>query len=425
MAQALVAIKEMREKQQVLVTQARAELDKVTDTATAEERTAAETAHDRAMSEFDTLQGKIDREMKLIEAEERMNPRDPRRPIGDDRSIIPANDAEARNTAFRSFLRYGRDGMTAEERALIGPQRTMRDGADGREERAQGVNDATAGGYTVPQGFMDELIVAQRAYGPMADPGVCREIVTATGNMLPWPGVDDTAQKGRRIGENVQAAPAAQIAFNVRNLFAYKYTTDVCLVSSELLQDSAVNPEGVVRELMAERFGRVLNDDLTLGTGADMPVGLQYAAVSGYTAAASAAITFDDLIELEHSLDPAYRSMPGVAWMFHDTTLKALRKLKDGDGQYIWQPASVTANAPATISGYKYRINQSFPTIATGVKSVVFGDFNRYVVRRVKELLIRRLVERYADNDQVGFIGFARYDGTLADRLAVKALTHP
>lgn len=425
MAQALAAIKDMRIKQQTLVVQARSALEKITDDTTPADRTAAEGEHDAAMAEFDKLDASIAREERLIDAEARANPRDPRRPIGEDREVAPdaATAVEARSAAYRSYLRYGLEGLTPGERKLIGPQRSLATEGGG-ETRDQGVTDATAGGYLVPEGFSNELSVSMRAYGPMLDPGVTRELVTTTGNMIPWPSMDDTQNKGRRLGEGKQVNTAT-LAFGVHNLMAFKYTTDVVLVSSELLQDSAVDPETIVRDAMAIRLGRAVNDDLTLGTGASMPNGIEVAAAAGHVAAGAAVITFDDLIELEHALDPAYRKMPGVNWMFHDSTLKALRKLKDGDGQYIWQPASVVAKAPATISGYNYQVNQSMPAIGSGNRSVVFGDMNRYVVRRVKDFLVRRLNERYADFDQVGFIGFGRYDGALIDAAAVAALVHP
>lgn len=426
-------IRELREKQQRAVAQAREHLDKITDETPEADRRSAETAHDAALAEYDRIGGQIKREedqsareAELIEAETRS--REQRRPGQPDAEVDGARGGgktkdELRATAFRSMLRYGMERLDPEHRAALGTQATLSD-AESAALRAQGVVDSTAGGYLVPQGFMDELVVSLKAYGPMLDPGVTREIATTTGNLIPWPSMDDTANKGRRLTENTQVNTAT-LAFGVHQLFAFKYTTDVVLVSSELLQDSAIDPEQIVREAMAIRLGRVVNDDLTLGTGASMPTGIEYAAAAGYTAASATAISFDDMIELEHALDPLYRKMPGVRWMFHDTTLKALRKLKDGDGQYIWQPASVVAKAPATISGFGYEVNQSMPQIATGQRSVVFGDFQRYIVRRVKEFNVRRLNERYADFDQVGFIGFGRYDGALVDGKAMQALAHP
>lgn len=424
MPQAASRLKQLREKQLNKVNEARSILDGVADDATPEARADAERRHDAIMDEVDKIMAEVTREERLADAEARSNPRDPRRPSGEDRSIEPTNEdkAETRKKAFNAYLRYGAGELSPEEKDALGVFRRL--DPDKGEQRAMGVSDSTSGGYTVPQGFQDELVVSLKAYGPMLDPGITREIVTTSGNLLPWPSMDDTANKGRRIAENTTVNTTA-LAFGVKNLMAWKYTTDVVPVASELLQDSALDIEQVIRDAMAIRLGRIVNEEMTTGTGGTMPDGIAHAAPSGYTAASATAISFDDMIELEHSLDPLYRKMPGVRWQFADSTLKALRKLKDGDGQYIWQPASVVAKAPATIQGYSYEVNQAMAAIATGKRSVVFGDHNRYVVRRVREFLVRRLNERYADNDQVGFIGFARYDGALVDSKAIVGLDHP
>ncbi len=113
--------------------------------------------------------------------------------------------------------------------------------------------------------------------------------------------MDDTGNQGRRLSENTVVNPT-QLAFGVHQLFAFKYTTDVVLVANELLQDSAIDPEQIVRDAMAIRLGRVVNQDLTVGTGASMPTGIAYAASVGYTAASATAIAFDDMIETERSI---------------------------------------------------------------------------------------------------------------------------
>ncbi|UXN65826.1 phage major capsid protein [Phyllobacterium sp. A18/5-2] len=168
----------------------------------------------------------------------------------------------------------------------------------------------------------------------------------------------------------------------------------------------------------------MVNRHLTVGTGSAQPNGIVTAA-GATAAAAAAAIAFDDLIELEHSIDPAYRAAQSIRWMFNDNTLKLLRKIKDAEGRYIWQPADVRGGAPASLLNYSYMINQHVANVGASAKSVVFGDFSKYAVRRVKELTTKRLVERYADFHQVGFIGFARFDGELLDAAAVKVLAHP
>lgn len=408
-------ISELREKQQKLVSDARALLADIKDD-TAEARVAElESQHDAAMAEYDRLEARIRREEALEARERDLNAADDRRPNGEDRSVQGSrqeNADEARAAAFRSYLRHGLEDMPAEERKIV------------REMRAQAVGTDSKGGYLVPEGFMAELVKSLKAWGPMLDPGVTRVLTTTAGNSIPWPTMDDTSNEGSLIGENTQVTET-EVAFGTKTLEAYKYTSGVVLVSAELLQDSAIDVEGTVRSAMAERIGRIGNRHLTVGTGSSQPNGIVTAATAVTGVAAAAALTFDDMIELFHAVDPAYRDDPSVRFMFNDGTLKSLRKIKDTvTGNYIWQPADVRTGAPATILDKPYSINQAMAAIGASNKSVAFGAFNRYVVRMVREFAIRRLVERYADYDQTGFIGFTRLDGELLDAGAVKVLQH-
>ncbi|RVK61873.1 phage major capsid protein [Sinorhizobium meliloti] len=408
-------ITELREKQQKLVSDARALLADIKDD-TAEARVAElESQHDAAMAEYDRLEARIRREEALEARERDLNAADDRRPNGEDRSVQGGrheNADEARTAAFRSYLRHGLEDMPAEERKVV------------REMRAQAVGTDSKGGYLVPEGFMAELVKSLKAWGPMLDPGVTRVLTTTAGNSIPWPTMDDTSNEGSLIGENTQVTET-EVAFGTKTLEAYKYTSGVVLVSAELLQDSAIDVEGTVRSAMAERIGRIGNRHLTVGDGSAKPNGIVTAATAVTGVAAAAALTFDDMIELFHEVDPAYRDDPSVRFMFNDGTLKSLRKIKDTvTGNYIWQPADVRTGAPATILDKPYSINQAMAAIGASNKSVAFGAFNRYVVRMVREFAIRRLVERYADYDQTGFIGFTRLDGELLDAGAVKVLQH-
>jgi len=407
-------ITELREKQQKLVADARALLADIKDD-TAEVRVAElESQHDAAMAEYDRLEARIKREEALEARERDLNAADDRRPNGEDRSVQGGrheNADEARTAAFRSYLRHGLEDMPAEERKIV------------REMRAQAVGTDSKGGYLVPEGFMAELVKSLKAWGPMLDPGITRVLTTTAGNSIPWPTMDDTSNEGALIGENTQVTES-EVAFFTKTLEAYKYTSGVVLVSAELLQDSAIDVEGTVRSAMAERIGRIGNRHLTVGTGSSQPNGIVTAATAITGVAAAAAITFDNLIDLFHAVDPAYRDDPSARWMFNDGTLKALRKIKDAEDRYVWQPADVRTGAPATILEKPYSINQAVAAIGASNKSVVFGAFNRYVVRMVREFAIRRLVERYADYDQTGFIGFTRLDGELLDAAAVKTLQH-
>ncbi|MHC2540406.1 phage major capsid protein [Sinorhizobium meliloti] len=408
-------ISEMREKQQRLVAEARSLREEIKDD-TAEARIAEiDAAHDAAMAEYDRLEARIKREEALEARERDLNAADDRRPNGEDRSVQGGrqeNADEARAAAFRSYLRHGLEDMPAEERKIV------------REMRAQAVGTDSKGGYLVPEGFMAELVKSLKAWGPMLDPGVTRVLTTTAGNSIPWPTMDDTSNEGSLIGENTQVTET-EVAFGTKTLEAYKYTSGVVLVSAELLQDSAIDVEGTVRSAMAERIGRIGNRHLTVGDGSAKPNGIVTAATAVTGVAAAAALTFDDMIELFHAVDPAYRDDPSVRFMFNDGTLKSLRKIKDTvTGNYIWQPADVRTGAPATILDKPYSINQAMAAIGASNKSVAFGAFNRYVVRMVREFAIRRLVERYADYDQTGFIGFTRLDGELLDASAVKVLQH-
>ena len=412
-------ISEMREKQAKILADARALRDEITD-ATVESRVAEiDASHDAAMVEYDKLEARIARDEAVEKREAELNAADERRPIGEDRSVKPGAKPDTRTqeerhkAIFDKFIRSGISELDKEDRAFL----------KGLEDRAQSVGDNTKGGYFVPDQFQAELVKSLKAWGPMLDPGVTRMLTTATGASMSWPTMDDTANVGALISENAQVS-LSEASFGTRSLDAYKYTSGVVLISDELLQDSVMSVDGIINDAMAERIGRIGNTHLTTGDGASKPRGIVTAA--GTTAAAgAAAITFDDMINLEHAVDPAYRSDPSVGWMMNDATLKALRKLKDLNGAYIWNPADVMSGAPATISGYRYIINQAVADIGTTNKSVVFGALNRYIVRMVKDFAIKRLVERYADYGQVGFIGFTRFDGDLMDTAAVKTLLHP
>jgi HK97 family phage major capsid protein len=414
---------EIREKQAKLVADARTKLDEIKDDTTEARAKEIEAEYDRIMAEHDRLDARAQKEEELAKREAALERGDPRRPTGEDRTLDPNAPAEEQVTvdsAFRSFLRYGPGNLMPEERKVLATMRVR----DQPERRAQATTPDAAGGFLVPQGFMAELVKRLAAWGPMLDPGVTRQLETTAGNQLDWPGMDDTANTGVLLAENT-ADTDLDLVFNNRVLDAFKYSTRIIRVSEELLQDSAVDLEAIIRDAMAERIGRIVNQHLTVGTGTAQPNGIVTAASAGPAAGAAAAITFDDLIELEHSVDPAYRADPSCRFMMRDTTLKTLRKLKDLEGNYIWQPSDARSGAPATLLGYAYSINQAMAAVGASARSVVFGPFNRYIVRRVRELIVKRLVERYAEAHQVGFIGFARFDGEILDANAIKALVHP
>jgi HK97 family phage major capsid protein len=142
------------------------------------------------------------------------------------------------------------------------------------------------------------------------------------------------------------------------------------------------------------------------------------------TTASTTAITIEEILDLVHSIDPAYRNNAGgnVGFMFHDQTLKALKKLKDGENRPLWKP-SVREGEPDTFDGYRYWLNQDMAdTLAAAAKPILFGDFSKYYIRLVNAVEIRRADELFLANDLVGFFGFHRWDANLMDTAAIKHL---
>jgi len=242
---------------------------------------------------------------------------------------------------------------------------------------------------------------------------------TASGNDIPWPATNDTTIKAYLLTEAGNSeTSASDVTFSQPvTLKAYKYTSGMVRVSNEILTDSYFDMNTLLRDLFALRMGRGLNAAYTTGDGSDDVSGVVTGATSGATIG-SDSITYNNIVDLLHSVDPAYRA--NARFMFNDSTLKALRKLLDGSSQLpIWQP-QISNDVPATILGYPYTINQDVANIGTGLKSMLFGDFSKYVIRIVNGDRLLVVSETYAAYDQIGLVLFRRTDGHLVD-----AGTHP
>jgi HK97 family phage major capsid protein len=368
---------------------------------------------------FDKAAGEITGHLKAIEAEERsaevaakLQGQAEERAAGNFRSVdeqkaIEKNDREL---FTRAFL-LGPDSLAADEykqfRSMYGRTPIL---SDGGEQRAQVVGTTTAGGFTVPQDFWNQVQVAMKDYTGVIDanPFILN---TDNGRALPIPNSDDTGTLATLIAENT-AATDVDVAFTQTTMNAYKWTTGLVKISSELLQDSGVDIESFIQSKFGERLGRGWNLSWTTGTGSSQPQGVVTGSVLGVTAAAAVAFTSNEILDLIHSVDPAYRN--GARLMFHDTTLKAILKLADTQNRPLFQPSYRDA-APATIHGYPFSINQDMAVPAAAAKFMLFGNFQNYWIRRVRALDVRRLVERYAESDVIAFVGFARMDAKLID----------
>lgn len=423
--------KKMREKRANLAEQARAILDKA-----AEEKrdlTAEET------QQFDKLHGDIDRmkgEIDRIERQEELD-RELRESQGalagvnaldgatDPETGLPADNrasgklltpeeirAQQQASAFRSWLRHGMAGLTMEQRQVMTESRTDLT----PEQRAQAAGIDTAGGYTCPPEFVTRVESALKAFAGIRQTRATI-LRTSTGNDIPMPTSDDTSNKGERIGEN-KAVSEKDIEFGAKVLRAYIYSSRMVRASLVFLQDTAIaNVEGWLTDRLGERIGRKFADDSINATGNNEPEGLASVTVLGKQGGSQTKIKYDELVDLEHSIDPAYRRQS--EFLLGDGLLRELKKLKDGEGRPLWV-AGVAVREPDRILGYPYAVCMEIPNPAAGGITAYFGDFSKFHIRDVQAMQLLRLSERYAEFLQVAFLLFTRHDCMLLD-----AGTHP
>ena len=324
----------------------------------------------------------------------------------------PMNPADARyEQAFRTYLRGGTEGMDAADRGLL------------TEHRAQAEGTTTAGGYLVPTGWLEKLTETMKAYGGLLSQA--NVIRTATGQPLQWPSNDDTSHSGAILSENTQISEV-DVAFGQRTLNAWTYTSNLILASLQLVNDSAFDLDTWLPTKIGQRIGRAVANHLINGTGSSQPTGLLTSVRTGVTGStgSTTSVTYNNLVDLTHTVDAAYRQQGNCRWLLNDATLGAIRKIADTNGRPLWTPpfgAFDQAN-PETILGYPVQVDNSMPVMAANAKSIVFGDLKAgYIVRQVLDTQVVRLVERYADYLQIGFFGYARLDGSPDDLAATAA----
>lgn len=210
-------------------------------------------------------------------------------------------------------------------------------------------------------------------------------------------------------------------AFNQVSIGAYKLGT-LIKVSNELLNDSVFNLEQYIAKEFARRIGAKEEDAFFNGNGTGKPVGIFNAtggAEVGVTTASATTITADEIIDLFYSLKASYRK--NAVWILNDATVKVIRKLKDKNDNYLWQP-SLTAGTPDTLLGRPVFTSSYVPTIAAGAKTIAFGDFSYYWIADRQGRNFKKLSELYAATDQTGFVATQRVDGKLVLPEAIKVL---
>lgn len=357
---------------------------------------AAGEKYDQLISEINDLDSAIDREQKFLDnlAEEKIDSQ--------------VDEAKAKRihaggqSLFAKWVKGGDKAMSAQDWADI--RATMSTTTPGE------------GGYAVPTDVYGAVLDVLKAYGGVRE--VATVIQTEMGNPINFPTSDGTSEVGELIGENTTAT-GADPSFGVVTLNTYKFSSKIVAIPFELLQDSAVDMEAFIAKRLGERLGRTLNAYFTTGTGSSQPNGVVTASSVGKTGTSgqTTSIIFDDLVDLVHSVDPAYRN-DNCRFMLADSSLKVIRKLKDSQNRPIFIPGwdGLGGKMPDTILGYGVTINQDVAAMGVSAKSVLFGDFSRYTIRDVMGMTLFRFDDSaYAKLGQVGFLAWMRSGGTKTD----------
>lgn len=320
---------------------------------------------------------------------------------------------QANESSFvRAFLQNGLQGLTPEE------QQAMHNRTPLDLRNAMSTTTQSEGGYTVAQEWMRQLQIAMKAYGGMYS--VASIMRTDTGATLNMPTTDPTSEEGEIVGEN-QSVAKADTTFGNKTLGSFMYSSKSIALPWQLLQDSMFDLDAYIMDLLAMRIGRITNRHFTVGTGSGQPEGIVTGATQGKAGKSgqTLTVTYDDLVALEHSVDPAYRNADGVGFMFHDSTLEQIRLIKDTNGRPIFVPGYEQGNpggAPDRLLNRPITINQHMAPMAANAKSILFGQLSKYKIRQVMDTRLFRMTDSaYTEKAQVGFIGFQRADGKLID----------
>ncbi len=272
------------------------------------------------------------------------------------------------------------------------------------------------GGYLVPDEYERTLVEALEEENVFRQ--LAKVIRTSSGDRK----IPVVATKGTASWIDEEGAyTESDDSFGQVSIGAYKVGTMI-KVSEELLNDSVFDLESYIAKEFARRIGAKEEEAFFTGDGSGKPLGILAAtggAETGVTATSSTAVTADELMDLFYSLKSPYRKK--AVWVLNDSTIKAVRKLKDSTGQYLWQP-SLVAGTPDTLLGRPVKTSAYMPVIAAGAKTIAFGDFSYYWIADRQGRSFKRLNELYAANGQVGFLGSQRVDGKLVLSEAVKVL---
>lgn len=280
-------------------------------------------------------------------------------------------------------------------------------------QNALKIGEDSEGGYLAPDEFERTLIEA------LEDVNVIRRLAGVINTGSGERQIPVVASKGTASWVSEEGStPDSDDSFDLVTLNAHKLATMI-KVSEELLHDSVFNIERYIAREFGRRIGEAEEIAFVVGNGSSKPTGIFETGEVGVTTSSSTAISMDEVIDLYYSLREPYRR--NAVWLTNDATIKAIRKLKDGGGQYLWSP-SVQAGEPDTILNKPIRTSTAVPTISAGNKTIAFGDMSWYWIADRQGRTFQRLNELYAKNGQIGFRATQRVDGKLVLPEAIKIL---
>ena len=326
------------------------------------------------------------------------------------REAAPAKKVEARE-AFNAYLRKGFNNLSAEERSIMGELRGT---------NTQITTNDGLGGFLVPENWAAAVSATELFKSDIEK--VATIISTSNGQPFNLPANNDTSVAAAILGEGT-AESVSDMTFTNVKFEPYTYSSKIVKVSRQLVSDNAFDLGGFVAGQLANRLNRGINGHLTTGTGSSQPSGIVTGSSLGKTAASATAVTIAEILDLMYSVDASYRNSAGAAFMMNSATLAAVRKLGFGSSNDfpVFVPAMEVGGVDL-LFGKPVYVNEDMAGIATGNKSIIFGDMKQYYIHQAGGVQLLRLEERYADELSVGYIAYKRVDGNVVQDSAIKHL---
>lgn len=325
------------------------------------------------------------------------------------REAAPAK-VEARD-AFNAYLRKGMNGLNANEARAM---------EELRGTSTQVTTNDGLGGFLVPENWSDFVSATELFKSDIER--VATVIRTSNGQAFNLPANDDTSVVAAILGEGT-AETVSDMTFTNVKFEPYTYSSKIVKVSNQLMSDNAFDLAGFVGGQLANRLNRGINDHLTTGTNSSQPQGIVTGSSLGKTAASASAVTIAEILDLMYAVDASYRNAAGAGFMMNSATLAAVRKLGFGSSNDfpVFVPAMEVGGVDL-LFGKPVHVNEDMDGIATGKKSIIFGDLKQYYVHEAGGVQLLRLNERFADALSTGFIAYRRVDGNVLQASAIKHL---